>query len=185
MSPRSTAISEPPQGLAALRGIGCEPSHLDLARSPNRRKALRRFGELSVNIHTSPLQRQRPRGEAAARRWNGRTLTLHNANGREGRGARWNGRTQTLQRPNGRGAGGRAGMGVRKLCTALVCTPSGSLSWRNAADVLARSLPRRHMSCPLVSATFRMRSPSDGWSRTTTLAAILAAVLHVVPAGRG
>ena len=126
---------------------------------------------------------QRPRGGRA--RWNGRTLTLHNANGREGRGARWNGRTQTLQRPNGRGAGGRAGMGVRKLCTALVCTPSGSLSWRNAADVLARSLPRRHMSCPLVSATFRMRSPSDGWSRTTTLAAILAAVLHVVPAGRG
>ena len=30
-----------------------EHSHLDLARSPNRRKALRRFGELAVNIHTS------------------------------------------------------------------------------------------------------------------------------------
>ena len=32
-----------------------EHSHLDLARSPNRRKALRRFGELAVNIHTSGI----------------------------------------------------------------------------------------------------------------------------------
>ena len=32
-----------------------EHSHLDLARSPNRRKALRRFGELAVNIHNSSL----------------------------------------------------------------------------------------------------------------------------------
>ena len=28
-------------------------THIDLARSPNRRKALRRFGDLAVNIHTS------------------------------------------------------------------------------------------------------------------------------------
>ena len=77
------SISEPPHGLAALResavnihisisrdlrtaawpcgasGIGCEHSHLDLARSPNRRKASRRFGELSVICGHSHLDLER------------------------------------------------------------------------------------------------------------------------------
>ena len=40
-------------------GIGCEHSHIDLARSPNRRKASRRFGELSVICGHSHLDLER------------------------------------------------------------------------------------------------------------------------------
>ena len=40
-------------------GIGCEHSHIDLARSPNRRKASRRFGELSVICGHSHLVLER------------------------------------------------------------------------------------------------------------------------------